>query len=59
MDTTGARAFAAEGARVGIMTCLECGAALFIDPTDKVSAIDLHDEWHKAQTTPTEEERYE
>jgi hypothetical protein len=36
-------AFSVEGARIGLMTCLRCGAAIVIsdDGGEKV-----HDEWH-------------
>jgi hypothetical protein len=42
-----ARAIAAEGARIGIVTCLECGTAILIDPDDAVDPLKLHDAWHE------------
>lgn len=44
---TGYRPFAAEGARVGIMSCLSCGAAILIDPGDEVDMAALHLRWHE------------
>ncbi len=38
---------AAEGARVAIVTCLTCGAALLVDPRDEVGSAELHNEWHE------------
>lgn len=47
-------AWSAEGGRVGIVTCLTCGSALFLSPMTDVYA--LHDAWHQAlhneQVTP-------
>ena len=42
---SGYRAWAAEGARVAIVTCLRCGAAVFIDPSE--DAMTLHERWHQ------------
>lgn len=36
----------AEGARVGIVTCLTCGAAVFLSMD--APALRLHTEWHQA-----------
>lgn len=36
----------AAGARIGIMTCLRCGAAVVIDPRDIEQAMTIHDRWH-------------
>jgi len=44
---TPARAFSAEGARVAIVTCRTCGAAILIDPGDNEPAVDIHTRWHK------------
>lgn len=44
---TGYRAIQAEGARVGFITCLACGVALLIDPSDKFDVKKLHDEFHR------------
>jgi hypothetical protein len=46
----GARAWPAEGARVGLETCAICGAALLIDPAHKVDVIELHRLWHEDQS---------
>lgn len=45
-DFTGYRAVAAEGARVGFITCKKCGAGLLLDPKDTFDATALHREWH-------------
>ena len=39
----------AESARVGISTCLTCGAAILLDPRDQVDARALHTKWHTDQ----------
>lgn len=53
---TGVAAFDVEGARVGIMSCRLCGAAIFVDPRDRgetgvdgepFSPIAAHDRWHR------------
>jgi hypothetical protein len=41
-----ATVIAAEGARVGFVTCAECGAALLLDPREPVNVPDLHAAWH-------------
>jgi hypothetical protein len=46
---TGSRAFSAEGARIAVMSCLACGAALVIDPGDDVNVAAIHREWHAAR----------
>ena len=38
----------AVGSRIGIMTCLRCGAALMLDPREQDHPRDLHDAWHEA-----------
>jgi hypothetical protein len=43
---TAARMVGAEGARVGLITCLLCGATILLDPDDSISALQLHTEWH-------------
>ena len=43
---SGARAILAEGARVGVVTCKQCGAALFLDPGDEFDVLQLHRDWH-------------
>lgn len=45
-QVTGVRSFAAEGARVGIVTCKVCGAAILLDPADDFDSVALHREWH-------------
>jgi hypothetical protein len=50
-DYTGIRGWSAEGARVGIVTCKRCGAALLIDPGDDFDVCDLHDVFHDAPKT--------
>ena len=43
---TPATTLSAEGARVGIATCLQCGAAILIDPRDDVNRARQHWAWH-------------
>ena len=47
---TAATIVAAEGARVGIVTCRECGAALLLDPREERDVVSLHRSWHGALT---------
>jgi hypothetical protein len=49
MGYTNGTAWAAEGARVALVSCEQCGAALIIDPRDRIDVLTLHHEWH--QTT--------
>ncbi len=44
---TSARAVPAEGARCGVVSCVECGAALWLDPGDEVSTVETHVAWHQ------------
>jgi hypothetical protein len=44
---TSMRAVPADGARVGIVSCLECGAALLIDPADSDNVVALHRDFHE------------
>jgi hypothetical protein len=37
----------AEGARVGFMPCVVCGAAIFLDPDDNVNRVEQHRKWHE------------
>jgi hypothetical protein len=46
MAFSNATALSAEGARVGLVTCQECGAALLLDPRDDTNVLKLHDQWH-------------
>jgi transcription elongation factor Elf1 len=46
LPVSDATVVAAEGARIGIVTCMICGAAILIDPRDERSAVALHSEWH-------------
>lgn len=45
--TSGVRAIQAEGARVGIVTCKACGAALLLDPADAFDVFAMHNAWHE------------
>jgi hypothetical protein len=39
---------AAEGARIGLMTCKECGTALLLDPREtEIDVVKVHKEWHR------------
>lgn len=38
----------AEGARIGLIVCPKCGAAILVDPRDDVDLGKLHEEWHEA-----------
>lgn len=49
MTYTDAAMIQAEGARVGIVTCTQCGAAIIHDPRDKRDATKTHDNWHDMQ----------
>lgn len=44
-DYSDATAVAAEGARVGFVTCMRCGATILIDPRGP-DGIKQHDEFH-------------
>lgn len=45
--TTPARAVSAEGARIGFVTCLCCGATITRDPgDDDFDPVVRHIEWH-------------
>ena len=44
---TFAAMLSAEGGRVGIITCLWCGAALLLDERDSEDPKELHDRWHR------------
>jgi hypothetical protein len=46
MNYTAARVVSAEGARIGIITCQQCGSAVLIDPADEIDAVQQHDQWH-------------
>jgi hypothetical protein len=52
MPYTGARAWEAEGARIALISCLTCGAAIVLDRDDREDPIALHDQWHAAPPTP-------
>jgi ferredoxin-like protein FixX len=41
-------ALAAEGARVGVATCLECGTAILLDPRNETDYLQIHISWHAA-----------
>lgn len=45
-EYTNATIWDAEGARVGIVTCRRCGAALMLDQRDTFNVKSLHDQWH-------------
>jgi hypothetical protein len=40
------RPVSAEGARIGVMSCLTCGAAIVLDPGDRTDMVTLHYRWH-------------
>lgn len=44
---TACAAVEAEGARIGITTCLRCGAAVVLDPRDSQNFARFHHEWHE------------
>jgi len=37
----------AEGARVGFVTCEDCGAAILLDPREDFDPIKRHRAWHR------------
>lgn len=43
---TNATAIHAEGARVGLITCRLCGAAILLDRRDGIDAPQVHRDWH-------------
>ena len=43
------RAFDAEGARLGLCSCMLCGAAIVIDSSDGITADQVHEQWHRAR----------
>jgi hypothetical protein len=43
---TSARPWEAEGARVALVSCVQCGAALLLDPGNEFDVIDRHVSWH-------------
>ena len=43
---TEATVIEAEGVRVMLVNCMNCGAAILIDPRDRYSMKDIHDQWH-------------
>lgn len=43
---TAATAFSAEGARVGLTICKDCGSALLLDPRNEFDVLARHDVWH-------------
>jgi transcription elongation factor Elf1 len=48
IELTAATAIAAEGARVGVVSCRLCGAALLLDPREGWDNIGAHKAWHDA-----------
>lgn len=46
---TSARAWTAEGARVALVSCTVCGAALLLDPDDRIGVVEVHVAWHLAR----------
>lgn len=47
-DYTDATTFEVEGARVGIVICETCGAAILLDPRDETDRPKQHAEWHRS-----------
>jgi hypothetical protein len=43
---TAATIIHAEGARIGIMTCRDCGSALVLDSRETFDVIERHRAWH-------------
>lgn len=54
---TGYRAWSAEGARVGLVTCRKCGVAVLIDPSDEEDPTEVHKRWHLWHDTSPGSER--
>lgn len=56
LDYTDYTAVAAEGARVILISCTRCGAAILRDPRDGIDTQAIHDAWHlergKAEAVP-------
>ena len=49
---TAATTWEAECARVAVVVCLRCGAAILLDPRESFSAKQRHDDWHAQQPAP-------
>jgi len=47
---TDVTAVAAEGVRIGFVSCQLCGAALMIDPRESQDSITMHMAWHDDRT---------
>lgn len=43
------RPFVAEGARVALVSCHICGAAVFLDPDESVAMDMVHRQWHESR----------
>ncbi len=48
VEFTPPRSVAAEGMRIGLVSCHKCGAALVFDPGDEINVSARHKEWHAA-----------
>lgn len=53
-DFTGIRPF--EGARVGLVSCHRCGAAVFFDPDDDFDTLLRHKAWHEENDSQPKKE---
>jgi hypothetical protein len=40
-------ALSAEGARVALVSCERCGAAILLDPRDETGRMQQHLQWHQ------------
>lgn len=45
------RIFEAQGAWLGLATCLTCGAAIVLDLEDPENPFELHAGWHDGQAS--------
>lgn len=44
---TPAASLDAHGSVIALLSCRVCGAAVLLDPRDRVDAPDLHVQWHR------------
>ena len=47
----------AAGSRIGVMTCLRCGATVVLDPGDLEPATAIHDRWHSVMSNTVDKAR--
>ncbi len=58
VEYTKATVIDTEGARIGIVTCLSCGAAVMLDPRTTTDAIELHNNKHQNDNRVADDARW-